>query len=130
MNFRTLPDWLLSNYKWATQSGLKVPLERYLEGEFFSLRMGRWCPADWWLEYFEVNNVTHLLRTDFLENDWRIFIQNITGIHIPENFRMSRLNQGRVMNEDRFTKERRNWINAYERNPLWKHTEHRTFTRS
>jgi len=69
MTFRPLEGWLLSNWKWVTRHGLHVPKERYLEGEFFSTRAGRWCPADWWLDYFEVERVTDFLRMDRLEAD-------------------------------------------------------------
>ena len=67
MNVRSLPDWLISNYHFALSAGLKVPFERYIEGEFFSLRVGRWCLADWWLEYFEVAKISNFMNIQYLE---------------------------------------------------------------
>ena len=69
INIRPLSDWLYSNYKWAVAAGLQVPMERYQAGEFFSLRLGAWTPADWWLDYFGVTAETKFIRTTSLAAD-------------------------------------------------------------
>ena len=69
MNFRPLDEWLHSNWKWAVASGLNVDVNRYKNGEFFSLRVGKWLPADWWLDYFGVTDDFHLIRTTDLGVD-------------------------------------------------------------
>lgn len=69
MNFRPLSDWLHSNYKWSIAAGLHVPMHRYQAGEFFSMRLGAWLPADWWLSYFGVNQDTHFIRTTAIAED-------------------------------------------------------------
>ena len=69
MNFRPLEEWLYSNWKWAVAMGLNVDVNRYKSGEFFSLRLGRWCPADWWLDYFGPLDDYHFIRTTHLATD-------------------------------------------------------------
>ncbi len=88
MNLRPLPEWLLSNYKFARRAGLEVPFERYLGGEYFSRRVGDWCPADWWLDYFAVDEGTRFFRTDRLEADWRDFLREQLAVSIPGSLRM------------------------------------------
>lgn len=124
MNFRSLPAWLESNFKWTVMSGFKLPLERYLGGEFFSFRTGRWCPADWWLEYFEVEKVTHFLRCDNLESDWRHFLRSIAEIDMPFDIGMQRLNGGlSASTTDLSPMFAQNASKLYMRNPIWELTE-------
>ena len=111
MTFRPLEGWLLSNWKWATKHGLHVPKERYLEGEFFSMRTGRWCPADWWLEYFEVNRVTDWIRMDCLESDLNDLLQSVDP-SLPR-IALPHLNELGVTEPMTLRPE------AYEANPQW-----------
>lgn len=111
MTFRPLEGWLLSNWKWATKHGLHVPKERYLEGEFFSMRTGRWCPADWWLEYFEVNHVTDWIRMDCLESDLNDLLQSVDP-SLPR-IALPHLNELGVTEPMTLRPE------AYEANPQW-----------
>lgn len=111
MTFRPLEGWLLSNWKWATKHGLHVPKERYLEGEFFSMRTGRWCPADWWLEYFEVDRVTDWIRMDRLESDLNALLQQVDP-SLP-HIAMPHLNELGVTEPMTLRPE------AYEANPQW-----------
>ena len=119
MNFRPLSDWLISNHQWAQSAGLKVPIERYLEGEFFSLRMGRWCSADWWLDYFEMDQVTHLFWSETLESDWRAFLNEATGLSIPTDLKMERTNASRGAPERAGFAETFRESIATARNPKW-----------
>lgn len=77
MNFRPLGEWMMSNWKWARKHGYQVPIERYQEGEFFSVRTGSWRPADWWLQYFEMDRVTDFMRLDHLGEDLNAFLQSV-----------------------------------------------------
>lgn len=122
INFRPLPSWLLSNYHYALNAGLNVPFERYLEGEFFSLRLGKWCIADWWLEYFDINKVTHFINTQALERDWRKLL-NTCGINVPKEIRMEKENYivGNLGSFDPLGYH--NWDPAYLKNPLWQSIE-------
>ena len=111
MTFRPLEGWLLSNWKWAAKHGLHVPKERYLEGEFFSMRTGRWCPADWWLEYFEVSHVTDWIRMDCLESDLNDLLQSVDP-SLPR-IALPHLNELGVTEPAQLRPE------AYEANPQW-----------
>lgn len=111
MTFRPLEGWLLSNWKWATKHGLHVPKERYLEGEFFSMRTGQWCPADWWLEYFEVDRVTDWIRMDRLESDLNALLRQVEP-SMP-HIAMPHLNELGVTEPAQLRPE------AYVMNPQW-----------
>lgn len=123
MNFRSLPDWLISNYHFALRAGLKVPFERYMEGEFFSLRVGRWCLADWWLEYFEVGKISHFMNIQHLEEDWREFLKEAFGIVAPEEIRMKIENRNLQVPSISNSLINVNWDMAYAKNPIWKSIE-------
>lgn len=127
VNFRPLIDWLLSNYHWAHAAGLKVPLERYLEGEFFSLRMGAWVAADWWIDYFKIDSGTHFLRCNLLEEDWRFFLEEVAGITVPQILKMPYANSsGGDLSESIYTCDDR-LKSAFERNPKWIAIQKRLF---
>lgn len=119
MNFRTLDEWLLSNFKFAQAAGMNVSIERYLAGEFFSLRMGGWCLADWWLQYFETSRVSHFFRLDRLEQDWRQFLQHTVGLEVPVSHTIVAMNQAPTGEEVMLDLDRESWSLAYERNPRW-----------
>jgi hypothetical protein len=126
MNFKRLPNWLESNYRFARSVGLEVSPERYLAGEFLSIRMGRYCPADWWLDYFAVENVTDFLRCDRLETDWPEFFARVTGIappHIPFQ-RMNAKGESIAFPPDW---HKADWADAYRRNPRWSGMEARIY---
>jgi len=111
MTFRPLEGWLLSNWKWASKHALHVPKERYLEGEFFSMRTGKWCPADWWLEYFEVGQVTDWIRMDRLELDLNALLQSADSA-LP-HFALPHLNELGVTEPSSLRPV------AYDVNPRW-----------
>lgn len=126
INFKRLPDWLRSNYLFIRNLGFDVPAERYRAGEFFSLRMGDWCPADWWINYFEFEKITHIMRCDRLEYDWRTFVRQLTGIEPPQTH-FKQLNM--VGNPSELSTEWRqcDWRSAYRRNPAWTKIEKSVF---
>lgn len=123
MNMRSLPEWLFSNYKFARRKGLAVPLDRYLKGEYFSLRVGAWCPADWWLHYFGVEDITHFLWVDRLEADWRCFIQETLELTVPECIHMDVRNAIASPREDSRDLSDYDWSVAFARNALWRNLE-------
>lgn len=125
MNFRSLAEWLQSNYRFARAKGLMVPEERYLGGEYFSLRTGGWCPADWWLGYFETERVTHFLRCDRLEQDWRAFIRSVAGLKVPESLTMPWANRVGTEVELSAAWKEGDWSAARTRNPRWAELEAR-----
>jgi hypothetical protein len=118
ITFKRLPSWLNSAYLFAKHHGFDVPEERYLGGEFFSFRVGRWCAADWWVEYFNVDQIRCILRSDYLENDWRLFLKQTTGIEAPQlSFKqMNKLGNPTELSRDWTTCD---WHLAYQRNPQW-----------
>lgn len=128
MNFRSLPEWLSSNYAFARKTGLHVPKDRYLKGEFFSLRVGAWCPADWWLSYFNVHQVTHFLSCNQLERDWRQFLWEIAGIVVPSDLHMPRANQINALILENSIDESL-WDIARTRNPYWAEMEKKALAR-
>jgi hypothetical protein len=123
MNFRSLPEWLMSNYHFALSTGLKVPFERYMEGEFFSLRVGQWCLADWWLEYFEVGKISHFMNVQHLEEDWRKFLKEACGVIVPKEIQMKIENENSKTLSIFNSVMNFNWDIAYAQNPIWKSIE-------
>ena len=72
ITFRRLEDWLISDWMhkktWMGQEDL--PFEPVLSGLFYSLRLGgTWVAADWWIQYFQVNDSFTFLRLEHLEED-------------------------------------------------------------
>lgn len=128
MNFRRLDEWLLSNFKFAKAAGMNVSLERYLAGEYFSLRLGNWCLADWWLHYFEMERVSHYFRLDRLEEDWRQFLQDTVGLEIPACHNIVKMNQAPECAECWPALHEGCWRVAYEKNPAWTKLEQQIFS--
>lgn len=69
---RRLEDWLISdwNHKRRCMNLSALDFEPVRCGLFFSLRLGgTWVAADWWLQYFEVNEHVTALRLEHLQQD-------------------------------------------------------------
>lgn len=116
MNFRPLDDWMLSNWKWARAQGLNVDRSRYQNGEFFSLRLGKWCRADWWLDYFDLTDSIQLIRLTHLEEDLSELME-WAGLKLPVEEVVPRLNGLSSSDGEQaqgFCSEL-----AMERNPIW-----------
>lgn len=127
VNMKRLPDWLQSNFRFARASGLAVPEERYLKGEFFSLRTGSWCPADWWMDYFDVENIQVLLPTDTLEQAWRQFSVGMLGLEVPDKLKFAQENQIGADLPVSVQWWDRDKADMYQRNPIWAQQERRAF---
>lgn len=127
MNIRPLPDWLRSMQSWWLRSGGRpLPPERYLRGEFFSLRTGDWRRADWWLDYMDHRRVGRWLRTTHLEADWRAFLGEI-GWTAPAH-PVEQLNGGRLRGDHGGAEP--DWSEAYRNNPAWAELEAGLYPRS
>jgi hypothetical protein len=69
---RRLSDWLISDWqhKRRHMNLSDLPFEPVRSGLFYSLRLGgTWVAADWWLQYFEVNDAMRSLRLEHLAAD-------------------------------------------------------------
>jgi hypothetical protein len=69
---RRLSDWLISDWqhKRRHMNLPDLPFEPVRSGLSYSLRLGgTWVAADWWLQYFEVDEQTRSLRLEHLEHD-------------------------------------------------------------
>jgi hypothetical protein len=72
ITFRKLEHWLVSDWehkrRWMNLPDL--PFEPVRSGLFYSLRLGgTWVAADWWIQYFELDETVTALRLDHLQSD-------------------------------------------------------------
>ncbi len=69
---RRLEDWLISDWEHKRRH-MQLPdldFEPVRNGLFYSLRLGgTWVAADWWLQYFEVDEHITALRLEALHDD-------------------------------------------------------------
>ena len=72
ITFRPLNRWLISDWqhKRRHMNLPDLPFEPVRSGLFYSLRQGgTWVAADWWLQYFEVDEHVTALRLEHLQHD-------------------------------------------------------------
>ncbi|MCT0224976.1 hypothetical protein [Synechococcus sp. CS-1328] len=70
---RRLEQWLVSDWqhKRRHMDLADLPFEPVRSGLFYSLRLGgTWVAADWWLQYFAVDQGTEALRLEHLASDF------------------------------------------------------------
>ena len=69
---RRLEDWLISDWEHKRRH-MQLPdldFEPVRSGLFYSLRLGgTWVAADWWLQYFELDERVTALRLEALHDD-------------------------------------------------------------
>ena len=69
---RRLEDWLISDWEHKRRH-MQLPnldFEPVRSGLFYSLRLGgTWVAADWWLQYFELDQRVTALRLEALHDD-------------------------------------------------------------
>lgn len=73
ITIRRLDQWLLSDWKHKRRHYdlADLPWEPVRHGLFYSLRLGGvWVAADWWLQYFGVNEDVIALRLEALVDDF------------------------------------------------------------
>lgn len=69
---RRLDQWLISDWqhKRRNMGCPQLDFEPVRSGLFYSLRLGgTWVAADWWLQYFQVDEQVTALRLEFLQQD-------------------------------------------------------------
>ena len=72
ITFRRLDSWLISDWqhKRRHMNLPDLPFEPVRSGLFYSLRLGgTWVAADWWLQYFELDERFTALRLEHLQDD-------------------------------------------------------------
>lgn len=69
---RRLENWLISDWQHKRRH-MNLPnldFDPVRRGLFYSLRLGgSWVAADWWLQYFEVDDTVTALRLEHLQSD-------------------------------------------------------------
>lgn len=74
---RRLTSWLISDWQHKRRH-MGVPdldFEPVRYGLFYSFRLGgTWVAADWWLQYFDINNEVQALRLERLQDDLNSFL--------------------------------------------------------
>ena len=87
INFRKLDQWLISDWehkrRWLNQPDL--PFGPVRSGLFYSLRLGgTWVAADWWIQYFNLDDSVTALRLEYLEADLNKYILPLLPQNTPE----------------------------------------------
>ena len=100
---RRLEDWLISDWEHKRRH-MQLPnldFEPVRSGLFYSLRLGgTWVAADWWLQYFELDERVTALRLEALHDDLNRLLlpllpEGTTPFEAPprENTRPAQANQ-------------------------------------
>ncbi len=74
---RRLAGWLISDWqhKRRHMNLPHLPFEPVRSGLFYSLRLGgTWVAADWWLQYFELDEGVTALRLEHLQDDLNLLL--------------------------------------------------------
>tara|TARA_Y100001933_G_scaffold218080_1_gene226044 strand:+ start:648 stop:1244 length:597 start_codon:yes stop_codon:yes gene_type:complete len=87
INFRKLDQWLISDWehkrRWLNQPDL--PFGPVRSGLFYSIRLGgTWVAADWWIQYFNLDDSVTALRLEYLEADLNKFILPLLPQNTPK----------------------------------------------
>jgi len=128
ITIRKLPAWLISDWHHKTISmGLELPFEPVQSGLFYSLRLGgTWVAADYWLNYFEIENCDAIIRLEYLEEDANHLIQPLLPAGTPKlNFAHHNAKQYPRKLGHFFSN--RDLARIYTNNPLWSHWEQKTY---
>ena len=83
---RRLDQWLISDWehKRRCMDCPKLDFEPVRSGLFYSLRLGgTWVAADWWLQYFQVDERVTALRLEHLEQDLNQHLLPVLPQHTP-----------------------------------------------
>ena len=133
ITFRRLEDWLISDWMHKkTWMGLKdLPLEPVQSGLFYSLRLGgTWVAADWWIQYFQIDDSFTFLRLEHLEED----INNQLLHHVADNMKAIEIRKKDNKNQNRDALTETNQINPMNLdrikliNPKWASIEASLYT--
>jgi hypothetical protein len=127
---RRLSDWLVSDWshKRRHMDLPDLPFEPVRSGLFYSLRLGgTWVAADWWLQYFDVDERTESLRIEHLETDLNakllpLLPAGTPAIAAPERHNVDPQQQGSTIT---FTVEEHARMRAA--NPRWWQWQQRVY---
>ena len=120
---RRLEHWLISDWQHKRRR-MNLPaldFEPVRSGLFYSLRLGgTWVAADWWLQYFDVDERVTALRLEHLQEDLNqhllpLLAPGTAPFHTPP--RENRKPAALAADEPRFSAEDRARIAAV--NPRW-----------
>ena len=128
---RRLEHWLISDWQHKRRQ-MNLPdldFEPVRSGLYYSLRLGgTWVAADWWLQYFEVDERVTALRLEHLQQDLNqhllpLLPQGTPAFHTPP--RENRKPTTMAADEPSFTSEDRARIAAV--NPRWSAWQRQTY---
>ena len=128
---RRLEHWLISDWQHKRRQ-MNLPdldFEPVRSGLYYSLRLGgTWVAADWWLQYFEVDERVTALRLEHLQQDLNqhllpLLPQGTPAFHTPS--RENRKPTTMAADEPSFTSEDRARIAAV--NPRWSAWQHQVY---
>lgn len=120
---RPLAKWLISDWQHKRRHMHLPDLDftPVRSGLFYSLRLGgTWVAADWWLQYFDVNEQVTALRLEHLQHDLNRFLLPLLPADTPPFGETPRENckpDGMAIDEPCFTPADLTRIAAV--NPRW-----------
>lgn len=130
-NIRRLPYWLLSNLKHKSVfMGLDLELDPMRSGLFYRLKEDTWLPADWWIDYFDIDHSWLILRTESLKSD---FLRTVSAHESLSSFSRFKITTTRSANLNRYHRALDFWFtprdikNIYASNPRWAALEKRIY---
>lgn len=121
---RRLQDWLISDYFHKIRyMGLKIPFEPVREGLFYSMRLGgTWASADWWFDYFEIDEHYTPIRLERIGEDIRAHILPLLDLLPDTLIEFPWANKNNYQRQESyFSKEE--LIKIHQNNPKWSHFE-------
>ena len=127
---RRLSDWLLSDWhhKRRHMQLPDLPFEPVRSGLSYSLRLGgTWVAADWWLQYFEVDDHTHCLRLEHLAADLNRLLVPLLPAGTPTLPEPTLENADPQRNDRSQPFSREDLERIYAVNPRWRAWEERTY---
>ena len=124
ITFRRLEHWLISDWehkrRWMNLPNL--PFEPVRSGLFYSLRLGgTWVAADWWIQYFDLDESVTALRLEHLEADLNKHILPL----LPKNSSKFKSIPIKNANPDKLSGLKKQKFSAYDlniiqqNNPKW-----------
>lgn len=123
INIRKLTSWLVSDWqhKRRHMSLPELPFGPVRCGLFYSLRLGGvWTAADWWLQYFQVDESFSILRLENLAVDFnRVLLQHLPPFtdELHEPPRVNSKPENLIFDEPLFTGA--DTLRIYQNNPIW-----------
>jgi len=131
---RRLEHWLISDWQHKRRH-MNLPdldFEPVRSGLFYSLRLGgTWVAADWWLQYFGVDEKVTALRLEHLQDDLNDLLLPLLPAGTPQFGALPRVNakpSSANRNQPSLNQDDLARITAV--NPRWNHWQQRLYGRS